>query len=392
MNKLKIFQKKNKKIVIGFVLNYDLQKWLGGVYVIKNLIQVINFYYKNIYLFKIIVNSKNKNIAKSIFNESDVIVSDLFDKKKLSFYYNIIKIIFFGKSNTYDYFFIKNKINLVSHSIYLGRKSLIPSFYWIPDFQHIEMKAMFSFIGRLLTHLNILCGIKNCTKIILSSHHNKKLFKRYFNVDNKTILISRFRFFLNYQKLKSNLKKKYNLPKKYFIITNQFWKHKNHNVLINAINHLNEHKFSNNKIHLVMTGKNFDHRNKNYFRDIMNKIEKLKLKGNIRYLGVIKSDDLFFLIKNSIALINPSLYEGWNSGVEQAMALNKKTILSFIATHKEQADENTYFFSTNDYKKLSEHLVNLLRSSNIKPKKRLYINDIKKYAINLNSLFQNKKI
>ena len=95
MNKLKIFQKKNKKIVIGFVLNYDLKKWLGGVYVIKNLIQVINLYYKNIYLFKIIVNSKNKNIAKSIFNETDVIVSDIFDKKKFSFYYNIMKIIFF---------------------------------------------------------------------------------------------------------------------------------------------------------------------------------------------------------------------------------------------------------------------------------------------------------
>ena len=74
------------------------------------------------------------------------------------------------------------------------------------------------------------------------------------------------------------------------------------------------------------------------------------------------------------------------------MALNKKTILSSIATHKEQADENTYFFSTNDYKKLSKHLVNLFRFSNIKPQKRLYINDIKKYAINLNSLFQNKKI
>ena len=110
MNKLKIFQKKNKKIVIGFVLNYDLQKWLGGVYVIKNLIQVINLYYKNIYLFKIIVNSKNKNIAKSIFNESDVIVSDFFDKKKFPFYYNIMKIIFLGNQTPMIIFLLKIKL------------------------------------------------------------------------------------------------------------------------------------------------------------------------------------------------------------------------------------------------------------------------------------------
>ncbi len=62
-------KKKNKKIVVGFVLNYNLKNWLGGVNVIANLIKVLNLYYPNKYTFKIFVNKKDKKTANIYFDK-----------------------------------------------------------------------------------------------------------------------------------------------------------------------------------------------------------------------------------------------------------------------------------------------------------------------------------
>ena len=49
-------------------------------------------------------------------------------------------------------------------------------------------------------------------------------------------------------------------------------------------------------------------------------------------------------MKNAIALIQPSLYEGWSTLVEEAKALNQFIILSDIPVHREQIDQNADFF------------------------------------------------
>src|SRR5205823_654260 len=36
------------------------------------------------------------------------------------------------------------------------------------------------------------------------------------------------------------IRRKYNLPERYFIVCNQFWQHKNHLVVFKALNHLRE--------------------------------------------------------------------------------------------------------------------------------------------------------
>jgi hypothetical protein len=50
-------------------------------------------------------------------------------------------------------------------------------------------------------------------------------------------------------------------------------------------------------------------------------------------------------MKNSLAIIQPSLFEGWSTVVEDAKALNKWILLSDIAVHREQIKENVDFFN-----------------------------------------------
>ena len=66
---------------------------------------------------------------------------------------------------------------------------------------------------------------------------------------------------LSYKKLYS----RYKIPKNYFFIPNQFWKHKNHNVIVETLKYLKENK--DKDIYIVLTGFPHDHRHKNYFEE-----------------------------------------------------------------------------------------------------------------------------
>ena len=51
------------------------------------------------------------------------------------------------------------------------------------------------------------------------------------------------------------------------------------------------------------------------------------------------------LIFHCDILINPSLFEGWSTTVEEAKLFDKKMILSDIKVHNDQAVKNTLFLA-----------------------------------------------
>ena len=62
----------------------------------------------------------------------------------------------------------------------------------------------------------------------------------------------------------------------------------------------------------------------NYFNEILNLINKFELNDRIKILGNILKNDQLFLMKNSEALIQASLFEGGPGGgsAYEAMSLN----------------------------------------------------------------------
>jgi glycosyltransferase involved in cell wall biosynthesis len=58
----------------------------------------------------------------------------------------------------------------------------------------------------------------------------------------------------------------------------------------------------------------------------------------------------------SDALINPSLFEGWSTTVEEARALGVPLILSDLAIHREQVGEIAHFFDRWSADSLAETL------------------------------------
>ena len=148
-------------IKVGFLINYNHFKWLGGMYVIKHLIYGINKHLKKKIQPVLIVN---KDLSKEAINDLknfNLIKTNLFHNQSLfDKLHNKLSVIFFGRSSNYENFFIKEKINLVSHinvfsnNIIFGKKSVAKSLSFIADFQHLYFKENFSVWKRIMRNLN----------------------------------------------------------------------------------------------------------------------------------------------------------------------------------------------------------------------------------------------
>ena len=91
----------------------------------------------------------------------------------------------------------------------------------------------------------------------------------------------------------------------------------------------------------------------------MKNLKENKLENNYKYLGLVPYIDVMSLIYHSLALINPSYFEGWSSSVEQANAYKKIIILSKIKVHLEQNPDKAYFFNPNSSTSLKKILLNI---------------------------------
>jgi glycosyltransferase involved in cell wall biosynthesis len=127
---------------------------------------------------------------------------------------------------------------------------------------------------------------------------------------------------------------RHNLPRKYLALPNAFWAHKNHRVAFEAIRQLSKELPD---ICLVCTGTTDDPRNPDYLRQLLGFIREHSLESQIRILGVLPRIEQIQVLRGAAAMLQPSLFEGWSTVVEDARALGKTIFLSDIPVHREQA-------------------------------------------------------
>tara|TARA_Y100000389_G_scaffold167749_1_gene173061 strand:- start:844 stop:2004 length:1161 start_codon:yes stop_codon:yes gene_type:complete len=372
---------KNRKINLGFVLNYSYNSWVGGFNYHLNLFKSINQFNKKIKII-IFVNNKISSHDQKLLNNYKIIKTDKFNygfnKNKISKIITKLKIFLFGRDKDLDSFFLKYKIDVLSHFTYLGKNSLIKSIPIIWDFQEIHNPESFSRKDLILRKINtFMCNIHS-NKVILGGNHALRDYRKIIgsNKTNGIALSQIYKIDLNLKK-KKLLFKKFNLPnKKFFIVPNQYWAHKNHILILKSLKFLDKIKKTN--FFIVSTGNTNNWRDQNYFKYIKNYLNKNKIK-NYFILGIVSHEDLINLTYYSEGLINPSKSEGWSNSVELAKSLNKINLISKINCHKEQSNELSYLFKINDYKKLSELLI---RKYNIKKTSTNKLTNINKKNFN----------
>jgi len=86
---------------------------------------------------------------------------------------------------------------------------------------------------------------------------------------------------------------------------------------------------------------------------LMDKVKQAGVEHRFICLGTVPYSTLVSLMHHSIAVVQPSLYEGWSTTVEESKAMRKQILLSNIDVHLEQAPERGVYFSPNSPEELA---------------------------------------
>lgn len=151
-----------------------------------------------------------------------------------------------------------------------------------------------------------------------------------------------------------NIKEKYGINKPYLFCANQFWQHKNHLFLFKAFV---EARMRGLDVQLVCSGNLKDDRDESYPSSVVRFLRENKLNKDIIITGFISRAEQLCLMKNSLAVVQPSLFEGWSTVVEDAKCLGKFIYLSNIKVHQEQKPDAVCYFDPHNLEDLAAKLV-----------------------------------
>ena len=332
-------------IRVGFVVSFTGKGWVGGINYYKSLLGAI---------------SGSKTIQPVIFAGNsipDSVISELGDHEVLR--HPLVapngpimksrKVLeaLYGRGVILESFLRSHGVSVLSHSGHLGPRSTFPTIGWIPDFQHLRLPEFFSEKERRDRDRGFARLCDFCTRIVVSSEDAKGdlVSFRPSAADKAEVL----HFVPGVEQISAasgdEIASRYGISGPYFHVPNQFWAHKNHGVIVDAIAALRQ---SGQVVNVVSTGATSDSRNPNYFDDLMKRASAAGVEDSFRVLGLVPFRDLNALMRNSVALINPSLFEGWSTTVEEAKSLGKAIILSDIPVHREQAPPRGMYFPPRD--------------------------------------------
>jgi glycosyltransferase involved in cell wall biosynthesis len=151
----------------------------------------------------------------------------------------------------------------------------------------------------------------------------------------------------------------YHLPAKYFMVSNQFWIHKSHETAFMALRLVRD---AGHDVHLVCTGNTSDYRRPEHFNNLKAIIEKNNLREYVHILGLIPKGDQLAIMRGSLAVIQPTLFEGGPGGgsVYDAVSTRTPSIVSDIPVNREIDIGVVRFFAAGSAEDLAAKMAEML--------------------------------
>lgn len=325
---------------VGLVAIDGDNKWVGGRYYLHHLVKSVSSLpsEERIELRSIIWGANDQN-EKDAFSE---VRSFLGASVGIRFPQSIFGRVFrrirrfcagtFGASDLFK----KNGIDAF-FPIPPCENSGIPYVFWLPDFQYLRRPDLMSETARSNLERYYFEHVHAASQIVLSSEDAQRDFAKVYPLFLDRTHVVRFCSIPDSEWWRldpSLVADGYGLPDRFLIVCNQFTRHKNHLVLMKALNVLSQRGLDD--IHLVCTGSTFDHRHEDYIGQVNAYLTEHGLERRVHILGLIPRAEQIALLRRSIAVVQPSLFEGWSTIVEDAKTLGKPILVSDLPVHHEQ--------------------------------------------------------
>jgi glycosyltransferase involved in cell wall biosynthesis len=324
-------------MIVGLLFDADIKN--GGSYhmSINNLVELRKSFKK--LNFKCIILTHEKNLVlEKLKVDYEIIKLTFFDY--IFIILRNIKIINYliNKKNLISSFekkLLKKNINLliflfVSYKSFLLRKlKFISTVLDVCHKDFLDFKEVKGLIFHVREYLN--------KKILPLSHLiitesvvlKKKIVKFYKLNSDKIISIPNLPSKLVTSNLKINLnaiKKKYNINSKFYFYPAQFWSHKNHIILLEAVKKLKKNKVD---VNFIFCGED-----KGNLSFIKKKILEFKIENNIKILGYISNNEVVALYRLCDGLVMPTYFGPTNIPPVEAWFLGVPVVYSsYLYSH-----------------------------------------------------------
>lgn len=346
-----------RRLRIGIIFNFN-PVWMGGIIYILNLIKTLDFLDEDekpdIFLFY-------RPELKKFVDQVSYPYMESIPWEFPSVYSGFVRSWLTGKNQFIDPIIKKYDLDGLYplHDYPVRTRSSTKLVCWYADLQHLYLPEFFSRRKILERNSRIRFILRNSDDLVVSSQAVANDFRKFFRIRD-ALKIHIFHFVSVTDDLSGlnidDIRAKYNLPAKYFMVSNQFHKHKNHKVLLKALARL---KGSGSSVHLAITGRFPSASHSSYMQDLHSLIKEYDLHSDISLLGIISRNEQLFLMKNSQAVLQPSLFEGWSTVIEDAIALQVPVIASSLPVNIEQLGHDGNYFDPDDDEKLAEIMINI---------------------------------
>jgi glycosyltransferase involved in cell wall biosynthesis len=235
---------------------------------------------------------------------------------------------------------------------------------YIYDFQHLQLPHFFSSQVRQLRDQSFQEIITNSHAIIANSRDTARIAIELYGASEMKMHALPFCACPDPAWFHADASDLPWLPQQpYFIISNQFWIHKDHETAFRALALLPPH---HRNVAIVCTGNTTDSRHPDYFSGLMSLVDRLGLSSRVHVMGLLPKISQIGLMRRSVAVVQPTLCEGGPGGgaAYDAVALGVPAILSDISINREIADEREVsFFQAQDPESLAVAMTRILDQS-----------------------------
>ena len=374
------------RLKVGILFNFN-PKWTGGIIYLLNAIRILNF-----------LDDKDKPTVVVLYNPSLKKYVDEIDYTYLELvsheFPSILKGYFLSvlhNKNIFVHdFVVKHKLDAVFPMHDYPVKSNLDAklVSWYADLQHMYYPQFFTKRKRIERNERIKLILKNSKDLVVSSQAVKDDFYKFFKVPKK-LNIHIYHFVSIIEGLPDmtfdEIRAKYDLPEHYYMISNQFHKHKNHKVVFEAVAEL---KRKGIEVYIGITGRFPEQPDSPYLQELHDIINKNDLKQSVKFLGLIPRGDQLLLMKYCKAILQPSLFEGWSTVIEDARSLQVPVIAANLNVNIEQLEETGTYFEPHNVGQLVSILENYPDRDYTKLLYDSYENRMKTAAYELVSIFK----
>jgi glycosyltransferase involved in cell wall biosynthesis len=234
----------------------------------------------------------------------------------------------------------------------------LPWVGFLPDCQHKHLPHFFSAEELARRNRLDLYLLDRAPVVLVKSRYTRNDVLRFFGHRRAEVIVLPFAAAPRREWFAGDLEAtrlKYQLPKDYFMCSNQFWAHKNHGVVLEA---LRLARAEGQPCFFAFTGTPYDHRDPGYFERLMQKAKDIGVADDFKVLGFIPKLDQISLMRAARGVVQPSLFEGNPGGLSShdAISIGQRLIVSDIPINREIETYVDHYFNPTDARALLDSL------------------------------------